>query len=111
MSSLGFHLHTTTHGKHHHKCPLVSHSQLTHTDWLHGQHQYQDICCNGETRVGMPVFVQTDAGRLDRLVPGTSNWISLSARRCSRCNHVTYNKFHERVASDVKPLLNNIAEV
>ena len=59
----------------------------------------------------MPVLVQTDAGRLDRLVPGTSNWITLSDRRCSRCNHVTYNKSHERVATDAKPLLYKDAEV
>src|SRR5688572_30204404 len=75
--ALRFHLHATAHGDDRYESSFVRNSQFARPDRMHGQHQYQNVCCDGETCIRVPGLVQTDTFRVKRLVPGAAEGMAL----------------------------------
>lgn len=78
---------------------------------MHGQHQYQNVCCDGETCIRVPGLVQTDTLRVKRLVPGAAEGMALPDRQGQGYGHVAGHDGHESEAAPAEPFLDEDAEV
>lgn len=100
-----------TESKHEHHRHLLRLAQVRHENRVHGQRQYQNVGADAESRIGVPVDRDVDAGSRDGLVPGSRDGCALPDRGAEGGNHVGADDAHEDVTCYPEPSLDEDAQV
>ena len=100
-----------TKGKHSHEGDLLAGRKLGGVQGLHRQHQDDDIGCDAESCVGVPVLRDINARSGNRLVPRTADRRALPDGRAEGGDHIGADDAQESVAGHLEPFLREDTQV